>query len=160
MLWPFYACSTIFCFCLLSFPRRFCCCRLALFHSTTCFCLISSCVSCSVCHFLWFGFSFHHTIPAADTSWCSLFLFIMLFHISFHVYLFIQKDLGLCGPNNVDGSKGSWAQCLYLSKPFCWRIVFCGKTIFYCRFVFCCKSLSLAFISLDLSCFLVFLVGL
>ena len=105
MLQPLCACFTIFCFCLLSFPRRFCCSRLALFHSTACFCLISSCVSCSICHFLWFGFSFHHTIPAADTSCCSLFLFIVFFHISFHAYLFIQKDLGLCGPNNVDWIK-------------------------------------------------------
>ena len=99
---PLCTCSTIFCFCFLSFPRHFCCTKLVLFRSTACFCLISSCVSCCVYHFLWFGFSFLHTIPTTDTFCCSLFLFNMLFHISFHTYLFIQNDLGLCGPNNVD----------------------------------------------------------
>ena len=92
-------------FCLLSFPRRFCHNRLVLFHYAACFCLISSRVSCCVCHFLQFGFSFFHVIPAADTSYCSLFLFIVLLHISFHAYLFIQKDLGLCGLNNIDWIK-------------------------------------------------------
>ena len=120
-----------------------------------CFCLIFSCVFCCVCHFLCFGFSFLYSIPIADTSCCSLFLFIILLHISFHANLFIQKDLGLCGPNNVDWIKKVLGPiCLYLPKPFCQRIVFCGKDLF------CCKSLSLAFISLDLSCSLVFLVGL
>ena len=85
----FCAYSTIFCFCLLSFPRRFCCSRLVLFHSIACFCLIYSYVSCCVCHFLWFGFSFLHTIPAVNTFYCSLFFFIVLLHISFHSYLFI-----------------------------------------------------------------------
>ena len=132
MLRPFCACSTIFCFC-----------------------LISSCVSCCICHFLWFGFSFLHAIPAADTSYYSLFLFIVLLHISFHTYLFIQKDLGLCGPNNIDWIKRVLGPiCPYLSKPFYQRTVFYGKV------VFCCRSLSLAFLSFDLSCSLVFLVGL
>ena len=112
---PFYTFSTIFCYCLLSFPHRFYCSRLALFRSATCLCLISSCVSCYVCHFLWFGFSFLHIILAADTSYCSLFLFIVLLHISFHAYLFIQKDLDLCGPNNVDWIKKVLGRiCLYL----------------------------------------------
>ena len=149
------ACSTIFCFCLLSFPRHFCYSRLALFRSVACLCLISSCISCCVCYFLWFVFSFLHIIPAADICCCSLFLFIVHFHISFHTYLFIQNDLGLCGPNNVDWIKRVLGPiCLYLSKSFCWRTIFCGKAIF------CCKSFSLAFLSLDLSCSLVFLVGL
>ena len=41
------------------------------------------------------GFSFLHLICAANTSCCSLFLFIvLLLHIIFHTYPFIQKDLG------------------------------------------------------------------
>ena len=150
-----------FFFCLLSFPCHFYRSRLVLFCSAACFCLISSCVSCCVCHFLWFGFSFLHAILIADTSWYSLFLFIMLLHISFHAYLFIQNDLGLCEPNNVDWIKRVLGPiCLYLLKPFCWRTVFYSKVVFYCRFVFYYRSLSLAFLSLDLSCSLVFLVGL
>ena len=98
VLRPLCDCSTILCFCLLSFPRYFCRSRLVLFRSAMCFCLISSCVSYCVCHFLWFGFSLYHSIPTTDTSCCSLFLFIVLFHIGFHAYLFIQKDLGFCGP--------------------------------------------------------------
>ena len=54
------------------------------------------CVSCYVCYFLWFDSSFLHAVPAANTFCCSLFL-----HISFHSYPFIQKNLGLCEPNNV-----------------------------------------------------------
>ena len=119
VLRPFCACSTVFCFCLLSFSRRFCHSRLVLFRFAVCFCLISLCVSCCVCHFLWFGFSFLHAILAADTSCCSLFICIVLLHISFHAYLFIQKDLGLCGPNNVDWIKRVLGPiCLYLPKPF------------------------------------------
>ena len=69
--------------------------------------------------------------------------------------------MGLCGPNNVDWIKKVLGPIfLYLPKPFCQRIVFCGKAIFCGRFVFCCSSLSLAFLSLDLSYSLVFLVGL
>ena len=63
--------------------------------------------------------------------------------------------MGLCGPNNVDWIKKVLGPIfLYLPKPFCQRIVFCGKAIF------CCRLLSLAFLSLDLSYFLVFLAGL
>ena len=91
--------------CLHSFSCRFCYSKLVLFHFAAYLCLISSCVSYCVCHFLWFGISFLHAIPTANTSCYSLFLFIVLFHISFHAYLFIQKDLGLCGPNNVDWIK-------------------------------------------------------
>ena len=83
------ACSTIFYFCLLSFPHRFRCSKLALFCFATCLCLISSCVSCCVCHFLQFDFSFLHAIPTIDTSCYSLFLFIMLLYISFHTYLLL-----------------------------------------------------------------------
>ena len=56
VLQPLCACSTIFYFCLLLFPRCFCCNRIALFCSAMCLCLISSCISCCVYHFLWFGF--------------------------------------------------------------------------------------------------------
>ena len=155
-------------FFLVLFPCHLCCSKLALFCFGVCPCLISSCISCYVCHFLWFGFSFLHAIPAADTSCFSLFLFIVLFHISFHTYHFIQKDLGLCGPNNVDWIKRVLGPiCLDLLKPFCWRTVFCDRSVFCWRFVFCCRSafccgsLSLVlFLSLDLSCSLVFLVGL
>ena len=120
VLRPLCACSTIFCFCLLLFPRTFCRSRLALFRSAACFCLISSCVSCCVCHLLQFGFSFLYAIPTIDTSCSSLFLFIVLLHISFHTYPFIQKDLGLCGSNNVNRIKRVLGPiCLNLSKPFC-----------------------------------------
>ena len=91
--------------------------------------------------FLWFGFSFLHIIPATDISYCSLFLFIMLLHISFHAYLFIQKDLGLCRPNNVDQIKRILGPiCLYLPKPFYRRTVFCSRSVFCYRFVICCRS--------------------
>ena len=167
VLRPLCDCSTILCFCLLSFPRHFCHSRFVLFCSAACLCLISSCVSYYVCHFLWFGFSFLHAISTADTSYNPLFLFIVLFYISFHTYPFIQKDLGLCGPNNVDYIKKVLGPiCLDLSKPFYWRTIFYGKSVFYYRFVFCCRStfcygsLSLTFLSLNLSCSSVFLVGL
>ena len=160
-------CSTIFCFCLLSFPRCFYCSRLVLLHSAVCLCLVSSCISYCVYHFLWFGFSFLHTILAVNTSCYSLFLFIVLLYIIFHTYPFIQKGLCLCRLNNVVWIKRVLGSiCLDLSKQFCWRTVFCGWFVFYCRFVFCCRSafccrlLSLAFLSLDLSCFSIFLVGL
>ena len=100
VLRPFCACSTVFCFCLLSFSRRFCHSRLVLFYSAACFCLISSCVSCCVCHFLWFGFSFLHAIPTVPCFFALCF-FILVFTPIF----FIQKDLGLYGPNNVDWIK-------------------------------------------------------
>ena len=152
VLQPFCACSTVFCVCL---PRRFCRSRLVLFHSTACFVLFLHAFPVTFVIFLWFGFSFLHMIPAADISCRSLFLFIVLFHINFHVYPFIQKNLGLCGPDNVDWIKRVLGPiCLYLPKPSCQRTVFCG------RFVFCCKFLSLALLSLDLSCSLVFLPGL
>ena len=174
MLWPFYACSTIFCFCLLSFPHHFCYSRLVFFRSATCFVLflhaflaafVVSCISFGF-SFLQFGFSFLHAIPATNTSCCSLFFFIMLLHINFHTYPFIQKNLGLCEPDNVDWIKRVLGPiCLDLSKPFCWRIVFCGRFVFcyrfviWCRSAFCCRSLSLALLSLDLSCSSIFLVG-
>ena len=104
--------------------------------------------------FLWFGFSFLHVISTANISYRSLFLFVVLLHIIFHAYPFIQKNLGLCGLDNVDWIKRVLGPiCLCLPKPFCQRIVFCGRFVFYCR------SLSLALLSLDLSCSLVFLAA-
>ena len=156
--WPFCACSTIFCVCL---PRRFCRSRLVLFWSATCFVLFFHAFLATFVIFLWFGFSFLHVIPAADTSCHSLFLFVMLLHISFHAYPFIQKNLGLSGPDNVDWIKRVLGSiCLCLPKPSCQKTVFCGKFVFYGRFVFCCRSLSLALLSLDLSYSLVFLASL
>ena len=100
-------------------------------------------------------------IPAVDTSCHSLYLFFVLLHISFHAYPFIQKNLGLCGPNNVDWIKRVLGPiCLCLPKPFYQRTVFCDRFVFCGRFVFYYRSLSLALLSLDLSCSLVFLVGL
>ena len=73
VLRPLCAFSTIFYFCLLSFPHHFYYSRLALFCSAACLCLISSCVSCCVCHFLWFGFSFLYVIPAVPCFFSSCF---------------------------------------------------------------------------------------
>ena len=53
-----------------------------------------------------FFFFLIHTFPVANTFCCPLFLFIMFLYISFHSYRFIQKDLGLCGPNSVYWIKG------------------------------------------------------
>ena len=152
MLRPFCAYSTVFCVCL---PCHFCHNRLVLFRSAACFVLFLHVFPATFAIFLWFGFSFLHVIPAADTSCHSLFLFVMLLHISFHAYPFIQKNLGLCRLDNVDWIKRVLGPiCLCLSKPFSQRTVFCD------RFVFCCRSISLALLSLDLSCSLVFLAGL
>ena len=149
---PFCACFTIFYVCL---PHRVCRSRLVLFCSTACFVLFLHTFPATLVIFLWFGSSFLHMIPATDTFCCFLFLFFVLLHISFHVYPFIQKILGICGPDNVDWIKRVLGPIyLCLPKPSCQRIVFCG------RFVFCCRSLSFALLSLDLSCSLVFLVGL
>ena len=161
---PFCACSTVFCVCL---PCDFCHSRLAFFWSAACFVLFLHAFPTTFVIFLWFGFSFLHVIPTADTSCHSLFLFIVLLHISFYAYPFTQKNLGLCGPDNVDWIKRVLGPiCLHLPKPFCQGIVFCGKFVFcgrsiFCyRFAFCCRLLSLALISLDLSCSSVFLVDL
>ena len=114
VLQPFCACFTIFCFCLLSFPRRFYHSRLVLFRSTACFCLISSRVSCCVCHFLRFGFSFLHVIPDVDTFCYSLFLFIVPFHFSFHAYLLYKRVWAFVGQIMLTRSKGSWAQFFFI----------------------------------------------
>ena len=149
---PLCAYFIIFYVCL---PRRFCHSRLDMFWSATCFVLFLHAFLATFVIFLWFGFSFLHVVPAADTSCHSLFLFNVLLHISFHAHPFIKKNLVLSGPDNVDWIKRVLGPiCLYLPKPSCQRTVFCG------RFVFCCKSISLTLLSLDLSCSLVFLAVL
>ena len=153
VLWPLCACSTIFYFCLLLFPHRFYCSKLVLFYSVACLCLISSSISYCVYHFLQFGFSFLHAI--------SCFFLSCFFILVFHAYLFIQKNLGLFGSNNVDQIKRVLGPiCLYLPKPLCQRTVFCCRFVICCRSAFCCRLLFLALLSLDLSYSSVFLVGL
>ena len=155
VLRPFCACFTIFYFCLLSFPCCFCHSKLDLFRSAACFCLISSRVSCCVCHFLRFGFSFLHVISATDISCCSLFLFIVLLHISFHAYLFIQKDLDLCGPNNVDWIKKVLGQFVFICQSHSAEELYSATDL---RFVVDLRWICI--LSLDLSCSSVFLVSL
>ena len=112
VLRPFYACSTIFCVCL---PHRFCRSKLALFYSATWLCLISSRVSRCVLSFplVWL---FLHAIPAADTSCYPLFLFIMLFHFSSHAYLLYKRIWAFVGQIMLIGSKGSWAQFIFICQ--------------------------------------------
>ena len=152
MLRCFCACSTVFCICL---PRYFCRSRLVLLHSVACFVLFLHVFPVTFVIFLWFGFSSLHMIHVADTSCYSLFLFIVLFHISFLTYFLYKRIWASVGQIMLTRSKRVLGPiCLCLPKPFCQR------TVFYGRFVFCCRSLSLALLSLDLSCSLVFLVGL
>ena len=123
---PFCACFTIFCVCL---PRRVYHSKLVLFRSTACFVLFLHTFPATFVIFLWFGFSFLHIIPAADTSCRSLFLFVVLLHISFHAYPFIQKNLGLCGPDNVDWIKRVLGPIyLCLPKPSCQRTIFYSRS--------------------------------
>ena len=58
VLRPLCACSTIFCSCLLSFPRRFCYNKLALFCSAACLCLIFflCCLLCLSFPLVWLFF--------------------------------------------------------------------------------------------------------
>ena len=88
VLWPFCACSIVFYVCL---PRHFCRSKLVLFRSTTCFVLFLHAFPVTFVIFLWFGFSFFHMIPDADTFCRSLFLLIVLFHICFHAYLLCKR---------------------------------------------------------------------
>ena len=127
VLRPFCACSTVFCVCL---PRRFCCNRLVLFRSTTCLCLISSRVSCCVCHFLQFGFSLLHAFPAADTSCRSLFLFIVLFHISFLAYFLYKRIWAFVGQIMLTGSKRSWAQFFFICRSHSARELYSAAKLY------------------------------
>ena len=84
VLRPFCACSTVFYVCL---PHRFCRSRLVLFCSAACLCLIS----------------FLHAFLAADTSCYSLFLFTVLFHISFHASLLYKRIWAFVGQIMLTG---------------------------------------------------------
>ena len=138
VLRPFCACSTVFCVCL---PCSFCRSRLVLFRSAVWFVLFLHSFPATFVIFLWFGFSFLYMISAANTSYRSLFLFIVLLHIDFHAYPFTQKNLGLCGPDNVDWIKRVLGPiCLCLLEPFCQGTVLCGRSVFCCRFAFCYRS--------------------
>ena len=110
---PFCACSTIFCVCL---PHRFCRSRLALFWFAACFVLFIHAFPATFVIFLWFGFSFLNVISAADTSCRSFFLFVMLLRINFHAYPFIQRIWALVGQIMLIGSKGSWAQFVFVCR--------------------------------------------
>ena len=68
VLRPFCACSIVFCVCL---PRCFYCSRLVMFRYAACFILFLRVFLATFVIFLWFGFSFLHVIPAANTSCCS-----------------------------------------------------------------------------------------
>ena len=139
VLQPFCACSTVFCVCL---PRCFYCSRLVLFRYAACFILFLRVFLATFVIFLWFGFSSLHMIPTADASCHSLFLFIVLLHISFHTYPFTQNNLGRCGPDNVDWIKRVLGPiCLCLPEPFCQGTVLCGRSVFCGRFAFCYRYL-------------------
>ena len=92
VLHPFCACSTVFYVCL---PRRFCRSRLVLFRSALCFVLFLHVFPATFVIFLWFGFSFLHVIPAANTSCHSLFLFTVLL-ILVLTPIFYTKGFGPC----------------------------------------------------------------
>ena len=145
MLRLFCACSTVFCVCL---PCCFCRSRLVLFRSAACFVLFLHVFPATFIIFLWFGFSSFHMIPAVP------YFFSPCFFISvFMPIFFIQKDLGLCGPNNVDWIKRVLGPIyLYPPKPFCQITVFCckfagqimltGSKGSWAQFIFICRSHS------------------
>ena len=55
----------------------------------------------------------------------------MFLHISFHTYSFIQEDLGLCGPNNVDWIKRVLAQfALIYQSHFAKELYFVANLYF------------------------------
>ena len=126
VLQPFYACSTIFCFCLLSFPRRFCHSKLVLFRSAACFCLISSCISYCVCHFLWFGFSFLHAIPTVPCFF-ALCYFILVFT---PIFLF-KRIWAFVGQIMLTGSKGSWAQFVFICRSYSGRELYSVAKLYF-----------------------------
>ena len=91
MLWPFCACSTIFCVCL---PHRFCRSRLVMFHSAACFVLFPSRVSCYVCCFplVWLFF------PSRDSCCWHFLPFLVSFRrassYQFSCPSFYKKEFG------------------------------------------------------------------
>ena len=110
VLRPLCAYSTIFCFCLLSFPCCFCCSRLALFCSVACLCLISSwfptvfVISCSLA-FLSFMQFLLLTLPTVPCFF-SLYFFILVFT----PILLYKRIQAFVGQIMLIGSKGFWAQ--------------------------------------------------
>ena len=104
VLWPFCACSTIFCVCL---PRRFYWSRLVLFRFAACFVLYLHAFPTTFVIFLWFGFSFLHVIPAVDTSCRSLFLLSCFFVSVFTPILLYKRIWAFVGQIILTGSKGS-----------------------------------------------------
>ena len=127
MPWPFCACSTIFCVCL---PHHFCHSRLALFWFAPCFVLFLHVFPTTFVIFLWFGFSFLHMIPAADISCRSLFLFIVLLHISFHAYPLYKRIWAFVGQIMLTGSKGSWAQFVFVCRSHSTRELYYAADLY------------------------------
>ena len=110
---PFCACSTVFCVCL---PCRFCCSRLVLFRSAACFVLFLHMFPATFVIFLWFGFSFLHVIPAIDTFCRSLFLSLCFFISVFTPILLHKRIWAFVGQIMLTGSKGSWAQFVFVCR--------------------------------------------
>ena len=110
---PFCACFTIFCVCL---PHRVCRSRLVLFCSTACFVLFLHTCPTTFVIFLWFGFSFLHMIPAADTSCRFLFLFSCFFILVFTSILLYKRFWAFVGQIMLTGSKRSWAQFIFVCR--------------------------------------------
>ena len=111
VLRPFCACSIVF---YVYLPHRFCRSKLVLFRFAACFVLFLHVFPATFVIFFWFGFSFLHMIPAADTFCRSLFLFTVLFHISFHTYLLCKRIWAFVSQIMLTGSKGSWAQFVFV----------------------------------------------
>ena len=110
---PICAYFTVFCVCL---SCCFCHSRLVLFRSATCFVLFLHAFPTTFVILLWFGFSSLHMIPAADTSCRSLFLFIVLFHISFLAYFLYERIWAFVGQIMLTRSKRSWAQFVFVCQ--------------------------------------------
>ena len=144
--------------------RRFCCSRLVLLRVSVLFlhAFLAVFVISFNLAFLSFTCFLLLTFPAVA------YFFSLCFFISVFTSILLHKRIwALYGPDNVDWIKRVLGPiCLCLPEPFCQGTVLCGRSVFYCRsvfccrFAFCCRLLSLALISLDLSCSSVFLVGL
>ena len=120
--------SAIFCVCL---PRRFCRSKLALFWSAAYFVLFLHMFPATFVIFLWFGFSFLHVILAVDTSCSSLFLFTVLFHISFHAYLLYKRIWAFMGQIMLTRSKGSWAQFVFVCRSHSAKELYSAADLYF-----------------------------
>ena len=116
MLQPLCAYSTIFCFCFLSFPRRFYCRRLVLFRSAACFVLFLHAFPAT------FVISFSLTL-LSFTRFLLLTLldvpcfFLLCFFISVSTpILLYQRTWAFVGQIMLIGSKGSWAQFVFVCQ--------------------------------------------